>query len=147
MGASIQRSGGAGRRKRMRHEPMSEINVTPFVDVMLVLLIIFMVAAPLLTVGVPIDLPQSQAKPLEANTEPLTISIRSDGNLFLQESPIEFEELEARLLAIAENGYEERIFVRADKDTDYGSVMRVMGRMNQAGFRRIGLVTVEEQGG
>lgn len=147
MGASIQRSGGAGRRKRMRHEPMSEINVTPFVDVMLVLLIIFMVAAPLLTVGVPIDLPQSQAKPLEANTEPLTISIRSDGNLFLQELPIEFEELEARLLAIAENGYEERIFVRADKDTEYGSVMRVMGRMNQAGFRRIGLVTVEEQGG
>ena len=91
--------------------------------------------------------PQSQAKPLEASTEPLTISIRSDGTLFLQESPIEFEELEARLLAIAENGYEERIFVRADRDTEYGSIMRVMGRMNQAGFRRIGLVTVEEQGG
>ena len=148
MGASMQRSGGgSGRRRRHRHAPMSEINVTPFVDVMLVLLIIFMVAAPLLTVGVPIDLPQSQAKPLDANTEPLTISIRSDGALFLQESPLEFEELEARLLAIAENGYEERIFVRADKDTEYGSIMKVMGRMNQAGFRRIGLVTVEEQGG
>lgn len=148
MGASMHGSGnGSGRRKRGRHAPISEINVTPFVDVMLVLLIIFMVAAPLLTVGVPIDLPESQAKPLEANTEPLTISIKSDGVLFLQESPIEFEELEARLLAIAENGYEERIFVRADRNTEYGAIMRVMGRMNQAGFKRIGLVTVEEQGG
>lgn len=146
MGASMQKSGG-GRRKRMRHAPMSEINVTPFVDVMLVLLIIFMIAAPLLTVGVPIDLPESQAKALDASTDPLTISVKNDGKLFLQESPIEFEELEARLLAIAENGYEERIFVRADKDTEYGAIMRVMGRMNQAGFRRIGLVTVEEQGG
>lgn len=146
MGASMQKAGG-GRRKRMRHAPISEINVTPFVDVMLVLLIIFMIAAPLLTVGVPIDLPESQAKALDANTEPLTISIKNDGKLYLQESTIEFEELEARLLAIAENGYEERIFVRADKDTEYGAIMRVMGRMNQAGFRRIGLVTVEEQGG
>lgn len=146
MGASMQKAGG-GRRKRMRHAPISEINVTPFVDVMLVLLIIFMIAAPLLTVGVPIDLPESQAKALDASTEPLTISVKNDGKLFLQESPIEFEELEARLLAIAENGYEERIFVRADKDTEYGAIMRVMGRMNQAGFRRIGLVTVEEQGG
>lgn len=146
MGASMQKAGG-GRRKRMRHAPMSEINVTPFVDVMLVLLIIFMIAAPLLTVGVPIDLPESQAKALDASTDPLTISVKNDGKLFLQESPIEFEELEARLLAIAENGYEERIFVRADKDTEYGAIMRVMGRMNQAGFRRIGLVTVEEQGG
>ena len=147
MGGPMQKSGGGGRRKRMRHAPMSEINVTPFVDVMLVLLIIFMVAAPLLTVGVPIDLPESQAKALNADNEPLTISVRSDGTLFLQESPIEFEELEARLLAIAENGYEERIFVRADRDTEYGAIMRIMGRMNQAGFRRIGLVTVEEQGG
>ena len=146
MGASMQKAGG-GRRKRMRHAPISEINVTPFVDVMLVLLIIFMIAAPLLTVGVPIDLPESQAKALDANTEPLTISIKNDGKLYLQESTIEFEELEARLLAIAENGYEERIFVRADKDTEYGAIMKVMGRMNQAGFRRIGLVTVEEQGG
>ncbi|MEM8812800.1 MAG: protein TolR [Pseudomonadota bacterium] len=139
--------GGGSRRRRRRPPPMSEINVTPFVDVMLVLLIIFMVAAPLLTVGVPIDLPESEAKSLEGNTEPLTISIRADGAIYLQESEIEFEDLEARLLAIAENGYDERIYVRGDRDADYGSIMRVMGRMNQAGFRQIGLVTVEEQGG
>lgn len=148
MGAAMMNGGGGGsRRRRRRPPPMSEINVTPFVDVMLVLLIIFMVAAPLLTVGVPIDLPESEAKSLEGNTEPLTISIRADGAIYLQESEIEFEDLEARLLAIAENGYDERIYVRGDRDADYGSIMRVMGRMNQAGFRQIGLVTVEEQGG
>ncbi|MEM1050132.1 MAG: protein TolR [Pseudomonadota bacterium] len=148
MGATLSNGGNGGsRRRRRRSQPISEINVTPFVDVMLVLLIIFMVAAPLLTVGVPIDLPESQANSLEGDTEPLTISIRNDGTIYLQESPIEFEDLEARLLAIAENGYDERVFVRGDRDADYGTIMRVMGRMNQAGFRRIGLVTVEEQGG
>ena len=148
MAMSMQGASGAGgrRARRRRHQQlMSEINVTPFVDVMLVLLIIFMVAAPLLTVGVPIDLPETQAKPLEGNTEPLTISVKSDGEIWLQESPIALEDLEARLLAIAENGYDERIFVRGDRDADYGMVMRVMGRMNRAGFRRIGLVTLEEQ--
>ena len=150
MGASInagQSRGSARRRRRQRHAPMSEINVTPFVDVMLVLLIIFMVAAPLLTTGVPIDLPETQAKPLEGQTEPITISVRSNGDIYIQESQIALEDLEARLLAIGENGYDERIYVRADKDADYGSVMRVMGRMNRAGFRRIGLVTTEEQSG
>jgi len=146
-GSTQKMGGGPRRRRRPRHTPMSEINVTPFVDVMLVLLIVFMVAAPLLTVGVPIDLPQSQANPLEAETEPLTVSIRTNGEIFLQESPIELGELEARLLAIAKNGYDERIFVRGDRDAEYGAIMRVMGRMNQAGFRRIGLVTMEEQGG
>ncbi len=148
MGATLSNGGNGGSpRRRRRSQPISEINVTPFVDVMLVLLIIFMVAAPLLTVGVPIDLPESRANSLEGDTEPLTISIRNDGTIYLQESEIEFEDLEARLLAIAENGYDERVFVRGDRDADYGTIMRVMGRMNQAGFRRIGLVTVEEQGG
>ena len=124
---------------------MSEINVTPFVDVMLVLLIIFMVAAPLLTVGVPIDLPQSPAKSLQGDKEPLTISIRSDGKVFLQDTEIPVDEVVEKLLAIAETGYEERIYVRGDQDADYGTIMRVMGRISAAGFKRIGLVTLQEQ--
>jgi biopolymer transport protein TolR len=125
---------------------MSEINVTPFVDVMLVLLIIFMVAAPLLTVGVPIDLPESPAKPLQGDKEPLTISIKSDGKVFLQDSEVAVNELVAKLLAIAKAGYQERIYVRGDQDADYGTIMRVMGRISAAGFKRIGLVTLQEQG-
>ena len=124
---------------------MSEINVTPFVDVMLVLLIIFMVSAPLLTVGVPIDLPESAAKPLEGDIDPLTITIDADGTLFLQENEIAIDDLIARLEAISDAGYEERILVRGDTASNYGIVMRVMGRLNQAGFNRIGLVTNEEQ--
>lgn len=150
MGATLQgssggRQGGRGRRRRRRHGQLnSEINVTPFVDVMLVLLIVFMISAPLLTVGVPIELPESQAKPLEAKTEPITISVDVDGKIFLQDAEVEWDELVPRLLAISENGYNERIFVRGDRSTDYGSVMRVMGLMNAAGFRSIGLVTLEE---
>lgn len=125
---------------------MSEINVTPFVDVMLVLLIIFMVAAPLMTVGVPIDLPESSAKALNADTQPITVSVNSDGQIYLQETEIAFEEILPRLQAIAEAGYEERIFVRADGSADYASVMRVLGRINAGGFRNVGLVTLPEQG-
>jgi biopolymer transport protein TolR len=137
---------GGGRRGRLRrrHQPMAEINVTPFVDVMLVLLIIFMVAAPLLTVGVPIDLPETRATALESDTEPLTVSIGSDGRIFLQESEVSAEQLVATLQAIAAGGLNERIFVRGDRDADYGTVMRVMGRLNAAGYKRIGLVTLEE---
>ena len=135
----------AGRRRKPRYQPMSEINVTPFVDVMLVLLIIFMVSAPLLTVGVPIDLPESAAKPLEGDIDPLTITIDADGTLFLQENEIAIDDLIARLEAISDAGYEERILVRGDTASNYGIVMRVMGRLNQAGFNRIGLVTNEEQ--
>ncbi len=124
---------------------MSEINVTPFVDVMLVLLIIFMVAAPLLTVGVPIDLPESRAKQLNSETQPITISVRSQGQVFLQETEIPTEELIPKLQAIAKNGYDERLYVRGDRDTDYGTVMRIMGALNQAGYRKIGLVTLQEQ--
>lgn len=149
MGASIgpAAGGGGGRRNRRRRSaPISEINVTPFVDVMLVLLIVFMISAPLLTSGVPIDLPETRAKALQAETEPLTVSVGRDGKIYLQETEITVEELVPRLQAIAKAGYEERIFVRGDRDAEYGSMMQVMGRLNQAGFRRIGLVTLEEQG-
>jgi biopolymer transport protein TolR len=137
-----------GKRRHHRRKVMSEINVTPMVDVMLVLLIIFMVSAPLLTVGVPIDLPQSQAANLEPEREPLAVSVNVKGQLFLQNSEIKFEELVPKLKAIkdARGGAEERIFVRGDKSVDYGTMMRVMGRLNAAGFRRVGLVTEVEQG-
>lgn len=126
---------------------MSEINVTPFVDVMLVLLIIFMVAAPLLTVGVPIDLPETQAKQLNAETQPITISVREGGQIFLQETEITAAELIPKLQAVAKNGYEERLYVRGDRATDYGTVMKLMGALNQAGYKKIGLVTLQEQEG
>jgi biopolymer transport protein TolR len=142
-GAGAQDSGR--RRRRRRQQPMSEINVTPFVDVMLVLLIIFMVAAPLLTVGVPLDLPETQAKPLEGATEPITISVAADGRIYIQDTEIAAEEVIPKLEAIARNGYEERIFVRGDQNADYGTIMRVMGRINAAGYKRLGLVTLEEQ--
>ena len=127
---------------------MAEINVTPFVDVMLVLLIIFMVSAPLLTVGVPIDLPQTQAKSLDQDREPLTVSVNQKGEVYLQNSQIKVEDLVAKLQAITQvrGGMDERIYVRGDRNVDYGTVMRVMGRLSQAGFRRVALVTEVEQG-
>ena len=140
-------SGGGrrGRRRRTSYQPMSEINVTPFVDVMLVLLIVFMVAAPLLTVGVPIELPETKANPLQGDNEPLTVTVTTDGKIFLQETEIDLDTLAPKLVAIAKNGYEERIFVRGDRSVDYGNVMKVMGVLNKAGFKRIGLVTETEQ--
>ena len=140
-------SGGGGRRSR-RKPVMAEINVTPMVDVMLVLLIIFMVSAPLLTVGVPIDLPQTRAKSLDQDKEPLTISVNTKGEVYLQNSEIKMDELVAKLQAItqARGGNDERIYVRGDKKVDYGTVMRVMGRLSAAGFRRVALVTEVEQG-
>jgi biopolymer transport protein TolR len=140
---TIGRHRGRGRRK-----VMSEINVTPMVDVMLVLLIIFMVSAPLLTVGVPIDLPQSQATSLDQDKEPLTLSVNDKGQVFLQNSEIDIKELVPKLKAIADTrgGTEARIYVRGDKKVDYGTVMRVMGRLSSAGFHRVALVTEYEQG-
>jgi biopolymer transport protein TolR len=132
------RSGRTGRGRRGR--PMSEINVTPFVDVMLVLLIVFMVTAPLLTVGVPVDLPQTRAKSLGEDREPLAVTIDKAGQVFLQNTPIEVDQLIPKLTAISSNGYDQRIFVRGDKAVDYGKVMEVMGLLNAAGFTRIGLV-------
>jgi len=130
-----------GRRRRSRLAPMSEINVTPFVDVMLVLLIVFMVAAPMLTVGVPIELPKTKAKPLQGEKEPVTVTVKSDGEVFLQDTPIDPATLTAKVRAIAENGYDERIYVRADRSVDYGKVMTVMGALSGAGFKRLALVT------
>jgi biopolymer transport protein TolR len=128
-------------RRRSSFRPMSEINVTPLVDVMLVLLIVFMVAAPLMTVGVPIQLPKTEAKQLDTSTEPITITVQADKTVYLQETKIALAELAPKLVAIAKNGYEEQIFVRADTAVDYGSVMEVMGLLNGAGYRKIGLVT------
>ena len=127
---------------------MAEINVTPMVDVMLVLLIIFMVSAPLLTVGVPIHLPQTQAKSLDTDKEPLTVSVNTKGEVYLQNSEIKIDELVPKLQAItqARGGMDERIYVRGDRKVDYGTVMRVMGRLSAAGFRRVALVTEVEQG-
>ena len=150
MGMSVS-AGGAGRggrghRRRGRHHGlMSEINVTPMVDVMLVLLIIFMVAAPLLTVGVPIDLPETQAKALNSETQPITVSINDKGQVFLQETEVPVDEVVPKLQAIAKTGYDERIFVRGDKTADYGTVMKVMARISAAGFKNIGLVSLQEQ--
>jgi biopolymer transport protein TolR len=138
-----------GRRRHTRKPVMAEINVTPMVDVMLVLLIIFMVSAPLLTVGVPIDLPQTKAKSLDQDKEPLTISVNTKGEVYLQNSEIKIDDLVPKLQAIAQTrggGADERIYVRGDKKVDYGTVMRVMGRLSAAGFRRVALVTEVEQG-
>src|SRR5881398_2513652 len=125
-------SPAVAKRRHRRRSVMSEINVTPFVDVMLVLLIIFMVSAPLLTAGVPIDLPQSQAKALDQDREPLTVSVNGKGQVFLQNSEIKVEDLVAKLEAItrARGGTDERIYVRGDRTVDYGTVMRVMGRLS-----------------
>ncbi len=149
MAANIISATSGGRHRRRRRAVMSEINVTPFVDVMLVLLIVFMVSAPLLTVGVPLDLPQSQAKSLEQDREPLTISVNVQGQIFLQDSEIKLEGLVPKLKAItdARGGSDERIYVRGDKKVDYGAMMRVMGRLSAAGYHRVALVTEVEQGG
>jgi biopolymer transport protein TolR len=140
-------SGGSGRRNR-RKAVMAEINVTPMVDVMLVLLIIFMVSAPLLTVGVPLDLPQTQAKSLDQDKNPLTLSVNLKGQVFLNDTEIALDDLVPKLKAItdARAGLDERIFVRGDKKVDYGTVMKVMGRLSAAGFRRVALVTEVDQG-
>src|ERR1700761_5008661 len=150
MGANVASGSSGGRRgKRGRRAVMSDINVTPFVDVMLVLLIVFMVSAPLLTVGVPLDLPQSQAKSLDQDREPLTVSVNVKGQVFLQNSEIKIDELGAKLKAVtdARGGADERIYVRGDKKVDYGTMMQVMGRLSAAGYHRVALVTEVEQGG
>ena len=135
-------SGGSGRRSR-RKAVMAEINVTPMVDV-----IIFMISAPLLTVGVPLDLPQTQAKSLDQDKNPLTLSVNLKGEVFLNDTAIALDDLVPKLKAItdARAGLDERIFVRGDKKVDYGTVMKVMGRLSAAGFRRVALVTEVDQG-
>ena len=130
-----------GGKRRRRSRPMSEINVTPFVDVMLVLLIVFMVTAPLLTVGVPVDLPKTRAQALGQDREPLAVTIRNNGQIYLQNTPVAEDDLVPKLTAISNNGYDQRIFVRGDKSVDYGRVMEVMALISAAGFTHIGLVT------
>lgn len=143
MGASLN-GGGAHRHRPGRTRILAEINVTPLVDVMLVLLIVFMVAAPLLTVGVAVDLPETAAQPIPDQGEPLTVTITADGSIFVQETAVEIDNLVPQLEAIATTGYDQRIYIRGDQARSYGEVVRVMGRINTAGFRRIGLVTDRE---
>ena len=142
VGTTGGRAGGRGSRRRGRRSRLNaDINVTPLVDVMLVLLIVFMVAAPLLSVGVPVELPKTDAKSLPSESEPITITVDKDGKVFLQETEVTLDDIVVRLTAIAQNGYEERIYLRGDNASDYGSVMKVMARVNAAGYSNLGLVT------
>jgi biopolymer transport protein TolR len=125
---------------RGRYRPLAEINVTPLVDVMLVLLIIFMVTAPLMTSGVSVDLPKTNAQQLNSDSEPVTVSIKADGTIFLQEQAVDVANLVTRLQAIAQNNPEQRIFVRGDKDLAYGRIMEVMGTITQGGFTKVALL-------
>lgn len=136
MGMGVDQGGG-----RQRFAPKAEINVTPMVDVMLVLLIIFMVAAPLLTVGVAVDLPETSAEAMTDQGEPLAVTIASDGTIYVQDTPIEFDQLVPHLRAVAQAGYSQRIYVQGDKTVEYDLVAKVIGELNAAGFTRIGLVT------
>ncbi|MCV6825294.1 MULTISPECIES: protein TolR [Halocynthiibacter] len=147
MGAGVMQGGGGGgrrgrRRQSGKNKPMSEINVTPFVDVMLVLLIIFMVAAPLMTVGVPVELPKTAAKALPSEQEePLTLSLTADGRLVLMSTDIAAEELIPKLRAIAAERADNKVFLRADGAIPYEQVVQIMGALNAGGFNDIGLVT------
>ena len=134
-------SSGSRRGGRRKLKPMGEINVTPFVDVMLVLLIVFMVTAPLLTVGVPVDLPKTKASQISDDQTPMVVTIKKDGEFALQNRTIAPEELVPRLEAVARVKPETRIFVRGDKDVPYGEVIAVMGRIQEAGFSRVALIT------
>ena len=132
-------TGGRG-RKGGKYKRMSEINVTPFVDVMLVLLIVFMVTAPMLIIGVPVDLPEAQARPLPDDTKPIEVTVDQNGAIFLGDTPVGMAELTARLVAITENRKDARIYVRGDRSLAYGRIMEVIGTINGAGFRRVALV-------
>jgi len=148
MAATLISSGRrGGRGANRRYKPLSEINVTPFVDVMLVLLIVFMVTAPLLTVGVPVDLPKTQAQSIADPDEPLVISVNAEGQIFLQDSEVELGQLVPRLHAITESKPDTRIFVRGDRAIAYGRIMQVMGTVNTAGFQRVALIAELPKGG
>jgi biopolymer transport protein TolR len=144
MGADLKKRGGG---RKSKYSPMAQINVTPFVDVMLVLLIIFMVTAPLLSTGVKVDLPQTSAKTLSEEDKPLSVSLRADGKVFLQDTEVQPETLVERIRAIGDVSKETRIFVRADENLSYGKVMKVMGMINGAGFNKVALVTQPTKGG
>ena len=127
--------------RNIKSKPFSEINVTPFVDVMLVLLIIFMVTAPLLTVGVQVDLPESNADSLQADNEPLELTISKDGSIYIQETEINIKELIPKLIAITDNRLDTQIYVRGDEIINYGKVMRVLGELSGSGFSKVALIT------
>ncbi len=146
LGTGANAGGTRGRRRSRRKAVLSEINVTPLVDVMLVLLIVFMVAAPLMTVGVPLDLPQTQAKSLNIESKPITISITNDAIIYIDEEEIALEDLITKIQEIAINGTDERLYVRGAANADYGNVMKVMGILSKAGYAKIGLITEQEQG-
>ncbi|MCP4936918.1 MAG: ExbD/TolR family protein [bacterium] len=133
--------GGSGRKRRQRTQPMTQINVTPFVDVMLVLLIVFMITAPLMTVGVPIELPKTEAGQVEGSKQPLVISLDAKGRIFLQENEIKMDQIVAKLNAIAKSGFKERIYIQGDKKLMFGEISKVMGRISRAGFTRITVIT------
>jgi biopolymer transport protein TolR len=133
--------GGGGIQHHRRAKPMSEINVTPMVDVMLVLLVIFMVTAPLLTVGVPVDLPKTKAEAMQDPEEPLVVTVNAQGKIYLQETEIAIEALAPRLLAVSNANPDVKIFVRADKNIDYGTVLTVMGELTSAGFTHLALIS------
>jgi biopolymer transport protein TolR len=146
-GAAGLAQGGGGRRRRRarRGGAINEINMTPFIDVMLVLLIIFMVAAPLMTVGVPLDLPQTKAAPLNVDAKPVTLSIKATGQVFMGDAELQDVEIVGKLAEVAKQGFEERIFVRGDKKVDYGRVAQVMSLVTSAGYKRVALVTEPDQ--
>ena len=147
MAIAVAQGGSGGRRGRRRgsKRPMADINVTPMVDVMLVLLIVFMVAAPLLTVGVPIDLPQTKAKELNTDSKPITVSVTPAGDIYLGDKPTSVDTLIADITAQAPGGTDERIYVRGDQTANYGAVMKVMGVLSAGGFSKIGLITAQDQ--
>ncbi len=150
MGASLGGSTGGsrrgGRRRRGSAAGLSEINITPFVDVMLVLLIIFMVAAPLMTVSVPIDLPQASAKALQQDKPPITVSVKENGDIFLMDTQVKSDELVTKLKAIAQNGAEERVFVRGDAKANYQAIMDVLSTIKNGGYTKVALVATERAG-
>jgi biopolymer transport protein TolR len=147
MGASVAGAGKGGRRKRgvPRYGAMAEINMTPFIDVMLVLLIIFMVAAPLLATGVPIDLPETKASALNIDQKPVSVAIDEKGELYLMDQPVRMDELVARLQAAAKAGFDERIYVRGSRAVSYGRVAEVMSLITAAGYKKVALVTEQEK--
>jgi biopolymer transport protein TolR len=147
MAMAIAQGGGGGRRGRRRggsKRPMADINVTPMVDVMLVLLIVFMVAAPLLTVGVPIDLPQTKAKELNTDSKPVTVSVTPAGDIYIGDTAVQIDGLVDALNAQV-SGTDQRIYVRGDQTANYGAVMKVMGVLSAAGFSKIGLITAQDE--
>jgi biopolymer transport protein TolR len=140
MGASFG-DNNSGRRRTRRSQPFAEINITPMVDVMLVLLVIFMVAAPMMTTGVTVDLPDSKSAPIAGQDEPLSVSVTADGTIYIQKSAVPLQELRAKLIAVTGEKKDTRIFVRGDKNIDYGKIMQVVGEINAAGLNKVALIT------